>query len=120
MREEVSSEDVLSAVMRPNDANARTVRDYLTALLLKIWKEKEGFSGKRPFGNSGWSSDFEDALLDAGMIEGRRDEDGYTEGVDTDELDRLMLSAIKHMCTPFLESLAVYEPEEDNDPKESK
>jgi hypothetical protein len=31
-----------------------TIRDYLRILLETLWEEGEGFSGKRPFGNSGW------------------------------------------------------------------
>ena len=31
-----------------------TVKDYLKTLLHTLWDEEDGFSGKRPFGNSGW------------------------------------------------------------------
>lgn len=60
---------VLDCPMGPNDANAETVRDYLKALLLKVWVQGEGFSGKRPFGNSGWEYDVTDALVEAGIAE---------------------------------------------------
>jgi hypothetical protein len=43
----------------------RTVRDYLVALLAKLWEDQEGFDGKRPFGNSGWDSDLITALVRA-------------------------------------------------------
>jgi hypothetical protein len=46
--------NTLDLKLPENDAGADTVRDYLKALLLKLWEEEEGFSGKRPFGNSGW------------------------------------------------------------------
>ena len=45
-----------------------TCREYLCALLRVLWREQEGFSGKRPFGNSGWEWDMEDALREAACI----------------------------------------------------
>lgn len=35
-----------------NDAQASSVRGYLKTLLKTLWEEGEGFSGKRPLGNS--------------------------------------------------------------------
>lgn len=52
----------------PNDADARTVRDYFVALASKVWMEGEDFSGKRPFGNSGWESEPIQALINAGHL----------------------------------------------------
>ena len=40
-----------------------TVREYFKTLLLTLWDEKEGFSGKRPWGNSGWEYEVHIALL---------------------------------------------------------
>lgn len=54
-----------------------TVREYLFALLETLWREGEGFSGKRPFGNSCWELDLYAPLVRGGFIEGRVDEDGY-------------------------------------------
>jgi hypothetical protein len=34
-----------------------TIREFLQKLLLTLFEEMEGFSGKRPFGNSGWDGD---------------------------------------------------------------
>lgn len=39
--------------MPPNGAGAATVGEYLAKLLAELWLHDEGFSGKRPFGNSG-------------------------------------------------------------------
>jgi hypothetical protein len=50
-----------------------TVRDYLRILLEKVWEQQEGFSGKRPFGNSGWKYDLFWPLEEAGYV---RCEDG--------------------------------------------
>jgi hypothetical protein len=55
-----------------------SIREYLRALLLTLWAEGEGFSGKRPFGNSGWCLDLYQPLIAAGFVPGTLDpEDGY-------------------------------------------
>ncbi len=59
-----------------------TVRDYLRTLLETLWNEGEGFSGKRPFGNSGWEYDIYKPLIAGGFIPGELDEDGYVNDVD--------------------------------------
>ena len=54
-----------------------TVRQYLHELLRTLWEEQECFSGKRPFGNSGWDHDLYGPLAKAGLIDlGPLDEDG--------------------------------------------
>ena len=60
-------QEVLDCPMQENDSGAYTVKGYLKALLIAVWDEGESFSGKRPFGNSGWDSDILDALVDAGL-----------------------------------------------------
>lgn len=59
---------VLATPMGPNDAGAQTVRGYLVELLATVWREEEGFSGKRPFGNSGWQHELCDALAAVGYV----------------------------------------------------
>jgi hypothetical protein len=54
----------------PDDCDAGaniTVRDYLFELLIAVWDEGESFSGKRPFGNSGWEYDLYAPLIQAGL-----------------------------------------------------
>lgn len=58
-----------------------SVREYLRGLLLTLWDEGEGFSGKRPFGNSGWEYDLYKPLIREGFIKGKLDEYGYIENV---------------------------------------
>ncbi|MBP7253938.1 MAG: hypothetical protein KBA75_10705 [Alphaproteobacteria bacterium] len=54
-----------------------TVRDYLRTLLITLWEEKESFSGKRPFGNSGWEYEVLIPLAKAGFVYlGPLNEDG--------------------------------------------
>jgi len=57
-----------------------TVRDYFKALLATLWVEEEGFSGKRPFGNSGWKQDIARELVRLKKV-------GGTIGMDGDLLD---------------------------------
>ncbi len=58
-----------------------TIRAYLRALLERLFEEEDGFSGKRPFGNSCWSTDLAVPLIDGGMLSGTV-EDGCAEGYD--------------------------------------
>lgn len=60
----VDIQAVLNCPLEENDSGADTVKGYLKALLFTLWDEDEGFSGKRPFGNSGWEYDLTDALID--------------------------------------------------------
>jgi hypothetical protein len=68
--------------MEENDAKAGTIGQYFAALLNTLFTETEGFSGKRPFGNSGWEHDVDKALVKADAIWGEFDEDGYLEDYD--------------------------------------
>lgn len=58
-------DNALCLALPKNDAGAETVRGYLYALLEAVWEEEEGFSGKRPFGNSGWKRDVIGPLVKA-------------------------------------------------------
>jgi hypothetical protein len=86
-----------------NDIGARSVRKYLTRLLQQVWMDQEGFSGKRPFGNSGWTYDLLKPLAAANMIGGvgiEIDEDGYVEviyapGIDYRDADTLLFVIIR-------------------------
>lgn len=85
---------VLRCRLDDNDARADTVGDYLVALLRKLWTEKEGFSGKRPFGNGGWDYDLAAGLIRDGVVDGKLDSDGCVERVDEAALDAAVLAAI--------------------------
>ncbi len=80
-----------------NDADASTVREYLVALLLALWNEGEGFSGKRPLGNSGWEVDIYKALGRAGLVECEFDEDGYLDSMDYPAADELVRDSISRL-----------------------
>lgn len=92
--------EVLNVPMEDNDADAATIGEYLSRLLLKVWQQREGFSGKRPFGNSGWDWDLYAALGKAGLVEMTFDEFGYIDDIDAAEArkaDDLILSAIEDL-----------------------
>lgn len=87
--------EILELPMQPNDANAETIRGYLKALVAMIWEESEGFSGKRPFGNSGWEWDVYVPLIKAGVVKGTLDADGFIDTVDDAAAKKLITAAIK-------------------------
>lgn len=71
--------NILDIKMQDNDAGAATIGDYLVALTRRLWIEEEGFSSKRPFGNSGWKWEVYISLAVAGIIESKYDDDGNIE-----------------------------------------
>jgi len=90
--------DILKCPMPPNDADAATVGEYLSLLLSTLWLQGESFSGKRPFGNSGWHYDVYLALIRAGIVEGVLDEDGYIDEFEYEiQADELILRSIRMM-----------------------
>lgn len=66
-----------------------TLATYLQDLLHTLWVEEEGFSGKRPFGNSYWQYEVYEALIQAGLID------------DDDAGEQLVLAAIKKIFAPY-------------------
>ena len=92
--------EILALPMRDNDAGADTVRGYLAELLRVLWREDEGFSGKRPFGNSGWQWEVYRALADGGAIESTRDRWGGDVDLDTRAADVLIDAAIVELGRP--------------------
>lgn len=93
--------DAALAVRFDSDAgDGLSLREWLVALARKVWQEGEGFSGKRPWGNSGWDWDPVPALINAGLLAGRLDEDGYVETVDERDLANLMAAALDRIAQP--------------------
>ncbi len=91
---DMDGSQILDLPMGENDADARTIREYLRALLKELWTDGEGFSGKRPFGNSGWERDLHKPLVAAKLVKGRLDEDGCLESVDERKADTVIFKAI--------------------------
>lgn len=66
-----------------------TVRQYLCSLLSRLWDEREEFSGKRPFGNSGWEFEPMIALAKAGFVSlGPLNEDGEPYNWTTEQANK--------------------------------
>jgi len=78
----------------------RTIRDYLIRLLSDVWKDGEGFNGKRPFGDSGWESDLITPLVRAGLVKGKLDADGYIDSVDDEAAEKLIADTIIYLGKP--------------------
>ena len=77
--------------------------EYFFKLLLKeLWIEEEGFSGKRPFGNSGWTYCIYKAMSLAGYSKYKSfydEDDNYLDVYDFDKvkLDKIILSYIEQL-----------------------
>ena len=75
--------DVLKVPMLKNDVGAKTIGEYLKALLWTLWEKGESFNSKRPFGNGGWEYDLYRTLIKNGLIAGELDEnDGVERGIE--------------------------------------
>ena len=75
----------------------RTVKKYLKLLLITMWEKGEEFSGKRPFGNSGWEFDLYDPLIRAGFIPGTIDTDLEIMEYDGDQAELIVISIIEYI-----------------------
>jgi hypothetical protein len=67
-----------------------SIADYFKLQLATLWEEGESFSGKRPFGNSGWEMCLDFVLVKNGCIKGTIDEEDpdYPEVYDVDSKER--------------------------------
>lgn len=101
---DITPYEVLDLPMDQNDANAATVREYLASLLTVLWDENEGFSGKRPFGNSGWEHELYAALVKAGAVEA--DADGDLTDEARSVADHMIREAIATLGQPVEIDLA--------------
>jgi len=97
--------DILDSVNFENDYakncgyedKSCTLREYLWALMNKLWIEGEGFSGKRPWGNSDWQHVVYKALVSAKLIPGALDEEGFILDYDDGEAVNLMQELIAYL-----------------------
>ncbi len=86
---------VLETPMLDNEAGAATIHEYLRKLMMTLWSEKECFSGKRPFGNSGWEYALYRTLIVGRLVDGQLDENGYVTGLVVHEADALIGLAVQ-------------------------
>ena len=88
--------DILNLKIESDDhSKDLTIKGYLKLLLFTLWDEGEGFSGKRPFGNSGWEYDLYKPLVKSCVVPGEMDEDGYIEDVDRPAANKLIFKLIE-------------------------
>lgn len=92
--------NILEIPMQENDAEAETIGDYFRALLKAVWAEGEGFSGKRPFGNSDWDYDLYTALVKSKAVKGKIDQEGSLIQCDEDSANSLIMEAIRGFGKP--------------------
>jgi len=77
-----------------------TIREYLRILLRTLWDEEDGFSGKRPFGNSCWQHELYDPLVRAGIIDGNVDDEydgGRAWATNTDKAHEIIQQVIDYI-----------------------
>lgn len=92
----MSDQELLALTFSSGDLNKSvSIREFMQELLLTLWDEQEGFSGKRPFGNSGWTGDMEACLIKAGVVTGELDDDGCIYLFDNKEFDKTIVRIIR-------------------------
>lgn len=106
-------QQILALPMGDNDAGATTIGQYLIRLSQQCWLEEDGFSGKRPFGNSGWSHDIDKALIRANAVHGRLDGDGYIDDIDSQAAVDIIKEAYSLLLNADFASLKQWEPPRD-------
>ena len=84
----------LDVQMENSDIGPVSIRDYFKTLLKTLWRKAEGFSGKRPLGNSSWQFDVYTTLIKEGFVEGTLDDDGYVDDIDQKAADKFVQEQI--------------------------
>lgn len=91
---------VLDAPIDDENSGARTLRGYFVALARSAWLD-DNFSGKRPFGYSSWHFDVYAALIRAGLVDGRLDNDGFVDQIEAGQrqlADDLIMAALNELA----------------------
>ena len=94
----MTNEELLALNVKSDDHDDPnlTIKGYLESLLITLWQKGEGFSGKRPFGNSGWEYALYEPLVKAGAVRGSFDtEYGYLDEVDIKAAESVVFGLIK-------------------------
>lgn len=96
----MTNKEILELKFESSDLGKEiSIKDFFKELLTTLFKEGECFSGKRPFGNSGWNYDLRVCLAKNGVIEGKCFQYGDLEDWDYDskEADSKILELIKEL-----------------------
>ncbi len=81
-----------------------TLRKYFLRCMKEFWNDGEGFSGKRPFGNSGWQWDIYRGMIVNKWIEGTLDENGYIKEMSDEnkkEAHRMIYNALENWTKEY-------------------
>ena len=92
------------------DLGECSIRHYLVELGKRCWDEGDAFSGKRPFGNSGWSWDVYAALVSGGFVQGRVSEDGVLMDLDEIGAERVVARCFERLREGGAPSVPVRQP----------
>lgn len=92
--------DELLALRFDSDAGQNlTIREWFIDLARLAWTEGEGFSGKRPWGNSGWESAVYLPLVKHGAMPGELAENGgWLDDWDDVVGQALVANMLDHMA----------------------
>ena len=71
-----------------------TIKAFFIRLLSDFWQQKEGFSSKRPYGNSYWERDVLACLVENKAFPATFDEDGNIDEYDSEAFDAFVLKEI--------------------------
>jgi hypothetical protein len=94
----MNKEEILAIEFESWDLNRKlTIRNYLKELLKTLWKEGDTFSGKHPFGNSGWQFDVYFHLIKYKLINGNIDDDNHIIEIDEESGRKLILELIESL-----------------------
>ena len=94
----MKNKDILKIKFYCDDLNKEiTIREYFQELLITLWEEIDGFSGKRPFGNSSWTYVFVKPLIENNILKGNFDKYGYVENYDYEKYHSLVLELINEL-----------------------
>lgn len=99
----MENDEILKLKFYSNDLHKElSIGEYLITLLRTLWLDKDGFSGKRPFGTSNWENELYKALILHELIDGHLDDDGYIDYIaDKKDADKLILRLINHIGRDF-------------------
>lgn len=84
----------------PESGDDSTIGENLRDIMRRVWEKEEGFSGKRPWGYSGWQLSFYEVLVKFDVIEGSFDEYGYLDSCDDADGFEIICECIEKFTYP--------------------
>lgn len=93
---QLSIDEILELELESFHAGKISLREYLLVMAAEAWRGE--FSDKYGFeGDSGWRHTIYKPLVQAGVIRGSYDKDGYVDDIDTAAADLIVLQAIEEI-----------------------